>query len=142
MSKRLNILMVDDDPVILEVLDTYLHSQGYPIDHCTSAADALVKLDNKAYDLIISDVEMAEMSGFDFVRVARERYPRIGIVLMTAFDDRYPQAEALSSGADGYIAKPFTLSKFSMIFERTYWDALARKDWWDTHVDEGDKPAE
>ena len=142
MPKRLNILIVDDDPVILEVLDTYLHSKGYPIDHCTSTSDALVMLEKKAYDLVISDVEMAEMSGFDFVRLARERYPRIGIVLMTAFDDRYPLAEAMDSGADGYLAKPFTLNKFSLIFERTYWDALARKDWWDAHVSENDEPAE
>ena len=135
MISHLRVLVVDDDPSILEVLGAHLDARGYATRMCENAREALEVLPCESFDLIISDINMAEMNGFEFLKIARERWPRSGIVLMTAYQDRYPLSEALRAGADGYISKPFTLEKFSLIFERAYWNALSRQDWWENHDD-------
>jgi CheY-like chemotaxis protein len=133
MIKKLNVLLVDDDPSILEVLEAYLQSHGHYVACRSSGNGALEALRDGAIDLVISDVEMAGINGFELLRIARANYPRLGIVLMTAYESTYPMSEALRAGADGYLSKPFTLEKFSLLFERAYWSALSRQDWWEDH---------
>ncbi len=140
MIKHLRILVVDDDPDILEVLRTFLKERGYAVTAAEGGPEGIEALKLGPYDLIISDIAMAGVNGFQLLKTARERFPNSGIVLMTAYDERYPLAEALRAGADGYISKPFTLKRFSLIFERAYWKALSREDWWDAHDDGRPEP--
>jgi len=133
MIKHLRVLVVDDDASILEVLTAHLRSKGYTVDPRSSAKEALDAVRLTPFDLVISDVKMAGMNGFEFIRIVRANFPGIGIVIMTAFEDEFPLSEALRAGADGYITKPFSLSKFSLIFEKAYWHALQREDWWEKH---------
>jgi CheY-like chemotaxis protein len=135
MLKALRILVVDDDSHLLELVETYLQAQGHQAVPCDSAEDALAALDRGDFDLLISDIAMAGMDGFELLRITRRRFPRIGIVLMTAYTEKYSLADALAAGADGYVTKPFSLDKLSLIFERAYWNALSRTDWWEAHDD-------
>jgi CheY-like chemotaxis protein len=139
MIKHLRILVVDDDPGVLAVLKNHLLSKGYSVEAKPDAHAALDVLRQLPFDLVISDVRMAGMNGFEFIKIVRVNFPAIGIVIMTAYEDDYPLAEALRAGADGYITKPFSLSKFSLIFERAYWHALQREDWWEKHKGEPEK---
>lgn len=139
MIKHLRVLVVDDDPAILEVLTAHLLSKGYSVEAKPNAHDALDAVRRTPFDLVISDVRMAGMNGFEFIRIVRANFPSIGIVIMTAFEDEFPLSEALRAGADGYIKKPFSLSKFSLIFERAYWHALKREDWWEQHKDDQER---
>jgi len=141
MIKHLRVLVVDDDPDIVEVLKTFLVSRGYTVETANGGPEGLKTLDSGPFDLIITDIAMAGINGFQLLKTARERFPQSGIVLMTAYDERYPLSQALSAGADGYISKPFTLKKFSLIFERAYWKALSREDWWDAHDDGCPEPS-
>ncbi len=133
MLKPLRILLVDDDATTLEVIAVYLQSREHSVITCTGGREALEKLEDHVFDLIISDVQMAGMNGFELLKAVRKRVPDVGFILMTAYEDKYPLSEALEAGADGYISKPFSLSKFSLIFEQEYWTALSRQDWWDEH---------
>jgi len=129
----LRILLVDGDAATPEVIAIYLESRGHSVNACEGGQEALDVLDDHAFDLIISDVQMAGMNGFELLRAVRKRVPDVGFILMTAYEDKYPLSEALEAGADGYISKPFSLSKFSLIFEQEYWTALSRQDWWEKH---------
>lgn len=133
MIKNLNVLLVDDDVAILEVLEAFLQSKAYQVVCRTNGSEAVDALRDYDFDLMISDIEMAGMNGFELLQIARRNYPNLGIVLMTAYESAYPMSEALRAGADGYISKPFSLEKFSLIFERAYWSALSRQDWWEAH---------
>ena len=128
MIRHLNVLVVDDDPGILEVLDTFLAAKGYAVETRPNAIEALDALREKEFDLLISDIQMAGIDGFQLLERARAEYPRVSIILMTAYDDQYPMAQAARAGADGYIAKPFTLKQFSLLFEQAYWNALSRQE--------------
>lgn len=133
MLRPLRILVVDDDSSTLEVIALYLDSRGHSVVARQSGVEALDALDEHVFDLIVSDVQMAGMNGFELLRAVRRRAPEVGFILMTAYDEKYPLSEALAAGADGYISKPFSLSKFSLLLEEEYWTALSRQDWWDEH---------
>jgi CheY-like chemotaxis protein len=135
MIKHLRVLVVDDDPTILEVVSTFLESKGYSVETSANGQQALESIEQAEFDLVISDIEMAGMNGFELLRRIRESYPKIGIILMTGYEEAHPLSAALRAGADGYISKPFSLRKFSLIFEQAYWNALSRDDWWDQHGD-------
>ena len=134
MIKDLKVLLVDDDPEILELLETFLGAKGFTVMACSGGREGIDALGSEAYDLVLSDIAMAEMNGFEFLRIVRKKHPGIGIILMTAYDEQYPLSEALRAGADGYITKPFNLKTFSLILEEAYWNALSRQDWWQAHV--------
>jgi CheY-like chemotaxis protein len=134
MLNSLKVLVVDDDAEVLDVVCAFLESKGYAATPCGSAQEGLETLDTDTFGLVISDIRMAGMDGFDFLRAVRGEHPSIGIILMTAYENDFPLSKALSAGADGYISKPFSLRKFSLIFEQAYWYAISREDWWDAHA--------
>ena len=68
MIKHLKVLVVDDDTGILEVVSTHLRSKGYLVESKTSAASALDLMRRMPFDLVISDVKMAGMNGFEFIK--------------------------------------------------------------------------
>jgi CheY-like chemotaxis protein len=133
MLRPLRILVVDDDITTLQVIGLYLDSRGHSVVTAESGLEALEALEEHTFDLIVSDVQMAGMDGFELLKAVRKRAPEVGFILMTAYEEKYPLSEALEAGADGYISKPFSLSKFSLILEEEYWNALSRQDWWAEH---------
>lgn len=134
MLKDLRILVVDDDSSLLEVVATFLESNGHAVCTCESGEEALQVMREQEFDLVLSDVQMAGLNGFELLRVTRGLYPDIGFVLMTAYEANYPLSASLEAGADGYLSKPFTLKKLSLIFDGAYWKALQRNDWWEAHT--------
>lgn len=127
----LSILVVDDDEAILELLELFLAEKGYEVVARSNAPEGLEALGQRSFDLVLSDIHMAEMDGFEFLRIVRSRHPDIGIILMTGHTDEYPMSKALAAGADGYLTKPFSLGKLSLLFEEAYWSAISRQDWWE-----------
>ncbi len=130
MLKDLCVLIVDDDPEILATLGGYIRGMGYQVTGRRSAPEALDALRDDRFSLMITDAQMEGMDGLELARRVRANYPGIAILMMTGHEDEYPMSAALRAGADGYISKPFSLRKFTMIFERSYWEALSRLDWW------------
>ena len=130
MLKDLRVLIVDDDPDILESLGEHIRSLGHHVAGRRSSLEALEALREDTFSLVITDALMEGMDGFELARRVRKDYPDMAIILMTGHESEYPISAALRAGADGYISKPFSLRKFAMIFERSYWEALSRMDWW------------
>lgn len=131
MLKNLHVLVVDDDPAILETLGNYITGLGHRVTTCGNPRDAEDLLRDEDFSLLITDAQMEGMDGLELTRAARNAHPSMGILLMTAFESAYPLSTALRAGADGYINKPFSLRKFSLVFERDYWESLSRLDWWE-----------
>lgn len=92
-NSRYNILVVDDDSRIRESISMLLKDSGYNVETAIHGLDALNKLKLAAPDLIMSDLNMPEMSGFEFLSVVRSRFPQIPVIAMsgmTRFGDQLP----------------------------------------------------
>ncbi|MGE0127050.1 MAG: response regulator transcription factor [Blastocatellales bacterium] len=107
MSKRL--LVVDDDPGLLRAVAETLRAEGYEVTTARRGAEALVRVAETLPDLIVSDIRMPGMDGYDLIRNLRAA-PRtriIPIIFLTAKDETADRIAGFRSGVDAYLTKPF-----------------------------------
>ena len=103
------ILVVDDEQDLCEILSFNLQSEGYETDTALSAEEALALVDGgRRYDLLLLDVMMDKMSGFEMASLLRERGDNTPIIFLTARDAHDDQLQGFGAGADDYITKPFS----------------------------------
>jgi DNA-binding response OmpR family regulator len=100
------ILLVDDEVRMLDLLALYLSPKGYSCIKMSSAADAIHYLETESVDLIILDVMMPDMDGWDACKEIRKKY-NVPIIMLTARNDKIDVVKGLKLGADDYISKPF-----------------------------------
>ena len=117
------VLIADDEKGYREVLRVIFEDQGHTVNTVSDGRGALALLKKKPCDVVISDVRMPDMDGIELLRAAREFYPEIAIVLMTAFGTINTAREAFKLGADDFIQKPFNNDELKLIVQR----ALERK---------------
>jgi DNA-binding NtrC family response regulator len=114
-----NLLIVDDEAGYRQVLKVIFEAEGFAVRTATSGCEALAYLKIEACDLIISDVRMPDMDGIALLREARQIYPDVGVVLMTAFGTIDTAREAFKLGADDFVEKPFNNEELKLIVKRT-----------------------
>ncbi len=103
---ELNVLVVDDEPAIRQVLSAAISKAGYTVDAAASAAEALVRLDATAYDVVLSDVFMPVTDGIELLKLARGRGHMATFIMVTAFASVDSAIDAIKAGAWDYITKP------------------------------------
>ncbi len=107
------VLIVDDDNILRTVLRHYLEQQGYQVEDARSGTEALTVFERYAPDLIVSDVAMPEMDGFEFCRQLRSQ-PQgqlIPFIFLSAKSDLEDRITGHSTGADDYLTKPFEMKE-------------------------------
>ncbi len=118
---RLRILIVDDDLAVLKLLRANLQAGGYETIAALDGAEALQAIEKEAPDLIILDIVMPKMDGFEVCRRVRE-WSQVPIIMLTARDDEKDKVECLDFGADDYLTKPFgvkeLLARVRSVFRR------------------------
>ncbi len=100
------ILLVDDDPALLEVTSIVLASEGYRVVTAADGTEALRALEGEDLDLVILDIMLPRMSGFEVLKKMREQSD-VPVVLLTAKSQSVDKVVGLELGADDYITKPF-----------------------------------
>ena len=128
MEETLNILVVDDESILRNLLDRILKKDGHNVFLAASGKEGLETLRKNPIDIVLSDVKMPEMDGFQFLIAAKKEFPHVGVIMMTAYDDSYSVKDALLLDAEDYITKPFKNFEISMIIERAYWHILANRE--------------
>nr|WP_216618559.1 response regulator [Corallococcus carmarthensis] len=105
------VLVVDDDPDILEALSEILEAEGFEIRRARNGKEALERLDPDPPDLILLDLMMPVMDGWEFAQRMRQKPPAVaGIPLIVLSADRNVGSKAKDIGAVGHLAKPFELN--------------------------------
>jgi two-component system response regulator PilR (NtrC family) len=127
MKQNILILVVDDEEILRDMLVKILVKEGYAVDTAENGEAALEKLRSKKYELMISDVKMPRLNGFELLKAVKKDYPEMGIIMMTAYGDSYTIKDALLLGADEYITKPFKSFEINLIVERAYWRLLSSR---------------
>jgi DNA-binding response OmpR family regulator len=102
------ILVVEDDPAMVASLTWGLQAEGYTVDVATNGEDGLWKAQETAHDVIVLDVMLPSIDGYQVCRRLRDEGIWTPILMLTAMDEDLDHAEGLDSGADGYLAKPFS----------------------------------
>lgn len=125
MNDTLSILVVDDERILRDMLYALLSREGYVVETAADGEDALKKMDRHQYDMIISDIKMPRMSGFDLLKAVKKKYPRTAVIMMTSFGDSYAVKDCLLLGADEYITKPFKNFEIKLVIERASWRLMS-----------------
>jgi DNA-binding NtrC family response regulator len=125
MKEDAKILVVDDEAVMRNLLLKILEQEGYQITLASCFDEAITRLENEKFELVLADVKMPGANGFELLQVIKQRWSGTAVIMMTGFGDAYTVKEALMMGADEYITKPFKSHEISLIIERAYWRQIA-----------------
>lgn len=106
-----NILVVEDDAKLNQIVCTYLNDSGFQAKGCLSASAAYDEMYNNLYELIISDIMMPEIDGFEFAQTVRQVNKTIPILFMSAKDDLPSKQKGFQLGIDDYMVKPVELDE-------------------------------
>lgn len=112
------ILVVDDEPSILSVLNTLLKGQGFDVVPAMGAEKALEFLREEAFDLMITDVRMHPVDGLELLKKAKSLQPSLAVIMITAFGSVESAVEAMKVGAYDYVTKPFKVDELMITVQR------------------------
>ncbi len=113
----ITVLVVEDDEKLNYIVSAKLEEQGYRVRHCGNPMEAFDVMDQEKVDLIVSDIMMPEMDGFEFAAEVRRFDKQIPILYMTAKSDIASKKRGFSLGIDDYMVKPIDLSELVMRVE-------------------------
>ena len=106
VASRAKVLIAEDDDMTLALLDEVLRREGYDTVAVSDGAEALARLDETPFDLVLSDVQMARASGLEVLETVTRKLPDTPVVLITAYAEPGRAMDAIASGAADYLSKP------------------------------------
>ena len=118
----MRVLFVEDEPRLREALCRGLSEEGHEVLGAATGGEGLELALHQSFDVIVCDILLPEVNGFQLVRRLRERAVWTPVLMLTAKDGEWDEAEALDAGADGYMTKPF-----SYVVLKAHLRALARR---------------
>lgn len=121
---RRRVMVVDDEASVCESVRRILQREHLIVDTVLSAKEAINKLEKKEYRVVITDMMMPGMGGMDLLRVAKERWPETGVIMITGYATIRTAVQAIKMGAFDYIPKPFTPEELSSVVLRAIERAL------------------
>lgn len=107
----MKILVVEDDKKIAHLLELELSHEGYEVKVVHDGYDALIEVEDYKPDVVLLDILLPSLSGKEVAKRLRERYPDLGIIMLTALGDVKDKVEAFNLGADDYVVKPFSIEE-------------------------------
>ena len=124
MNEKPQILFVEDDPAILATFSVGLEAEGYRLDAVSSTEEALKRLANHSYPIVVTDIYLDERTGLDVLKAAHDYNPGCAVIVITGQGTMETVMQATERGAFEYLAKPFDLSRLLDALERAQ-DSLA-----------------
>ena len=118
IKRRTNILIVDDENSIREVLAEGLIGAGYPCSTASDAKDAMRKLENVRFNLVLSDIRMPGATGIELLEQIKDHDPDIDVIMVSGVVDTDTALESIRRGARDYVTKPFNLTDVLFTVDR------------------------
>lgn len=117
-ARKKSILIADDEAEVRALLSHLLEEQGYETAVAGDGDDAVAQLERRSFDLLLLDIKMPHMSGFEVLKYAREHHPAARVIMLTAFAELANAMESKYLGADDFIGKPYDPDEVLMAVER------------------------
>lgn len=120
MQKNMNqrILIVEDEAPMCELLKSFFSDRGYRVETVQNGEEAVARLEDQNYALVITDIKLPGMSGLELLARVRVDWPDVAVIIMTAFSSISSAVEAMKLGAEDYIGKPFQLDELAITVEK------------------------
>ncbi len=122
-EKGARILVVDDERSMRELLEYMLSREGYDVHLAANGKSAVKMVEKEAYDLLLCDIRLGDMTGLDVLRAAKARHPHAVVIMISAYATTETAVEAMNEGAYDYVPKPFDNEEL----KETIANALDRK---------------
>ncbi len=118
MAEKNSILVVDDEDALRTVLSSELESEGYVVATAGDGDEAISVLQGKTFDLVLLDIKMPRVDGFEVLRFIKERSPATKVIMLTGFADLKNAIESKKLGAEDFVSKPYDLVDLLTTIER------------------------
>lgn len=118
MSYPCDILIVDDEPIVGERLSVFIKKDGHRVETFVDPSAALVRLEEKDFDIVISDIRMGEIDGIQVMQKVFQKSRRTRVIMITGYATLELARESLTKGAFDFIAKPFKLKEIRRTIEK------------------------
>ncbi len=127
MAERPRVMIVDDEPLMLESMEGALVDKGYDVRTFTSGASAAQAAQKDAADILIADLKMPEMDGLTLLGAVKRLDQDLPVIIMTAYSTVATAVEAMRAGAYDYVQKPFDIDELDMLMRRALEDRRLRR---------------
>jgi two-component system response regulator PilR (NtrC family) len=118
MAKKSSILVVDDEDALRTVLSSELINEGYEVRSAADGDEAISELEKNVYDMVLLDIKMPRMNGFEVLKHLKQKHPKTRVVMLTGFADLKNAIESKKLGADDFVSKPYDLVDLLTTIER------------------------
>ena len=132
MPQRISILLVEDEESLAVGLEFNLREEGYSVTRASDGRKAIGCFESQPFYLVILDIMLPQVDGFEVARRIRERSPRTPILMLTARTALRDRLKGLQIGADDYLAKPFHRKELLLRVQ----GMLKRKAWYQSSIEE------
>lgn len=109
MAEKSRVLVVDDEEALRYLLSTELAAEGYEVETAGDGDEAIEAIKQKDYDVVLLDIKMPRVDGFEVLRFIKQNKPEIKVIMLTAYADVKNAIEALKLGASDFVSKPYDL---------------------------------
>lgn len=123
----LRLLVVDDEPIVGKRLQQVYTKLGFDVEVFTRAEDALAAMALKPFEIVVTDLRMEGMDGWEVLRQTREMHPETRVIVITAYAQEETALRAVRQGAFDIIAKPFRLEELRQVVFAAVEDILGRE---------------
>ena len=118
MPARNRIFVVDDEEALRTVLGSELEGEGYAVQMAGDGDEAIKILETNAFDLILLDIKMPTVDGFEVLKFVKQKHPATKVIMLTGFADLKNAIESKKLGAEDFVSKPYDLVDLLTTVER------------------------
>ncbi len=117
-NKQTSILILDDEPIVGKRLKPSLEKKGYEVESFTRSKEALERIEERSFDIVVTDLKMEGMDGMQFLTLVKEKYPDTEVIVITGFATMATARESYNKGVFDFLAKPFKLGEIVEVIGR------------------------
>jgi len=119
LSQEPSVLILDDEPVVCERLQEHLEKLGLAVEIYTDSQQAIDRLAEKRFSVVVTDLKMKGPTGIDVLRFVRDQSPGTQVIIITGYATMEAAREAEFTGVAGFITKPFQLESIGKLIKKT-----------------------
>ena len=117
-NEQTSILILDDEPIVSKRLKPSLEKKGYEVETFTSGADALQRVRERSFNIVVTDLKMEGVDGMQFLTEIKDKYPETEVIVITGFATMATAKESFNKGVFDFLAKPFKLGEIAEVIAK------------------------